>query len=150
MYARHPQLANSLTHRLTPAGERPKGGKAARDRGEKAACGTGPETEERKLPVELAQRQRRESSLWNWSRERKKRESSLWYWPRDRESSMWNWPRDRQKSSLWNWPRESSLWNWPRDRGEKAARDQPEERKQPVCKSSNYIPTCAFRKFIRE
>ena len=86
-----PDIPNSLTDRLTPAGERPKGGKQ-------------PETEERKQPVGLAQRQRRESSLWNW----------------------------------------------PRGRGEKAARGQPEERKQPVCKSSNYLPTCAFGKFIRE
>lgn len=80
--------------------------------------------EKRKQPVVLAQRQRKQHV----------------------ELAQ----RQAKKSSLWNWPRESSLWNWPRDRGEKAARDQPEERKQPVCKSSNYIPTCAFRKFIRE
>ena len=53
-----------------------------RDRGEKAACGTGPETEDRKQHVELALRQRRENSLWNWPRQR--RERSLWDCPRDR------------------------------------------------------------------
>ena len=120
--------------------------------------GKQPETEERKQPVGLAQRQRRESSLGDW--------------PRDRESSLWNWPRDSvEKAACGTGPetkerkqpvglaqrqrRESSMWNWPRDRGKKAAcgtgpekaacgtGPETEERKQPVASQKRGSSRCA-------
>lgn len=133
MYARHPQLPNSLTHRLTPAGERPKGGKAARDRGQKAACGTGPETEERKLPVELAQRQRRESSLWNWSREKKRKEkAACGTGPETEKAACGTGPETGKKAACGTGP-------------EKACGTGPEteERKQPVTSQKRGSSRCA-------